>query len=457
MRGLRGPGPPGSQGADGPHPVNAVLETQIVGGPVIAIAYALSAGLVVYLLARRPSRRWLLTLAIAALTGAAAAVATWFVAIRVMHTVEIPLTHLVYLWLAATLVAVCIAIANLWRSRWWRKLVAAIAVLVFAATGTLAVNAVFGIDRTLAQFLGVTIRRPIALTPPTSGAVPAQARGPLWKTWAPPSGMPALGKTGTAAIPGTVSGFTARPAGIYLPPAAMVKDPPPLPLVVMMMGQPGNPTPHYVADALNRLAARHHGLAPIVIVADQLGNPNTDTLCLNTPEYGNVETYITQDVVNWALAHLNVTHDHRYWTIAGYSNGGECAVSFAVKHPQLWSNVIDISGEEYPGFDNPRWTLQHIFHGDQAAYDAQDPVTMLAHTRLPGTFGVFTIGSNDATFKPGVLRTVAAAEAAGMTVDYHEIPHGGHVLPALSDGLAYAFAQLYPRLGLAPPAAASAA
>lgn len=431
--------------------MNAVLATDIVSGPVIVAAYALATALVVYLVGRPPSRRWLAALGIAGLAGVTMAVLTWFVAVRVLHTIEVPLTHVVYFWLAATFIAVCIAVVNFWRSRWWRKLVAAVAVVVFGVTGTLAVNAVFGIDRTLAQFLGVTIRRPIALTPPTAGAVAGVMRGPLWKTWTPPHGMPAEGKTGTALIPGTISGFTARPAGIYLPPAALVKNPPALPLVVMMMGQPGNPTPHYVADALNRLAEQHHGLAPIVVVADQLGNPNTDTLCLNTSAYGNVETYITRDVVGWALAHLNVTHDHRYWTVAGYSNGGECAVSFAVKHPELWSNVVDISGEEYPGFDNPRWTLQHIFHGDQEAYDAQDPVNLLAHTRLPGTFGVFTIGSNDLTFKPGMLRTVAAAEAAGMTADYHEIPHGGHVLPALSDGLAYAFAQLYPRLGLSEP------
>lgn len=431
--------------------MNDLLAVNIVSGPAIVIAYLLSAVLLVYLVVRRPTRRWLLTIGIAVVTGGVLAVLTWLVAVRVLHTVEIPLTHVVYLWLAATYIAVCIAIVNLWRSRWWRTLIAAVSIVVFAVTGTLAVNAVFGMDRTVAAFLGVTIRRPLHLAPPTATGATGEELGTLWKTWHPPAGMPTEGTQGTAVIPGTLSGFTARPAGIYLPPAALVANPPKLPLVVMMMGQPGNPTPHYVAAALNRLAAEHKGLAPIVIVADQLGNPDVDTLCLNTPDYGNVETYITEDVVNWALAHLNVTHDHRYWTVAGYSNGGECAMSFAVKKPKLWSNVLDISGEEYPGFDNADWTLEHIFHGSQAAYDAENPVNMLSKTHLPDSFGVFTMGSNDLTYKPGMLATVAAAEAAGMTTAYYEVPNGGHVLPALSDGLDYAFTLLYPRLGLAAP------
>lgn len=423
----------------------------IVSGPAIVIAYLLAAALLISLLCRRPTRRWLVTVAIAIVTGGVLAVATWFVAVRVLHTVQIPLTHVIYLWLAATYIAVCIAIVNLWRSRWWRKLIAAVSIVVFAVTGTLAVNAVFGMDRTVAAFLGITIRRPLHLAPPSPAGATGESLGTLWKTWRPPADMPTEGRQGTAVIPGTLSGFTARPAGIYLPPAALVANPPKLPLVVMMMGQPGNPTPHYVATALDRLAADHNGLAPIVIVADQLGNPDVDTLCLNTPNYGNVETYITADVVNWALAHLNITHDHRYWTVAGYSNGGECALSFAVKKPKLWSNVLDISGEEYPGFDNPGWTLEHIFHGSQAAYDAENPVNMLAKTRLPGSFGVFTVGSNDLTFKPGMLTTVTAAQAAGMTTAYYEVPNGGHVLPALSDGLDHAFTLLYPRIGLAAP------
>lgn len=420
----------------------------IVYGPVIMTSFVVSAALLLYLLVRPPTRRWLLTSVSALLAGGMLAVLTWLIVVRLLHAVRIPLSHVIYFWLAATFAGVALAVVNLWRSRWWRKLTATGAILVFLVTGTLAINAKFGLNRTLGAFVGASIQNPVALPPPTGAPGQSKSKGPLWKTWKPPAGMPEHGTVGTAVIPGTLSGFTARPAGIYLPPAALVANPPALPLVVMMMGRPGAPDPHYAATILDRFAATHHGLAPIVVVADQLGDPTIDTLCLDTAQFGNVETYITQDVVNWAIANLNVTHDHRYWTIAGYSNGGQCAMSFMAKYPRLWSNVLDISGEEYPGSDAPSGVLNNIFHGDQAAYDAQKPINILAKTKLPNTFGVFTVGSNDGAYIPGVQRTVAAAAAAGMSTVYYEAPNGGHVLPALTDGLKKGFELLYSRLGL---------
>ncbi|GAB3806640.1 alpha/beta hydrolase-fold protein [Humibacter antri] len=420
----------------------------IVTGPFIVTMFALSGALLVVLLVRPPSKRWLVTSLAAVACGGMLAVVTWLILVRWMHVVPIPLSHVVYFWFAATLVAVAVAVANLWRSRWWRKAIAALSVIVFLVTGSAAVNAVFGIDRTFGQFLGVTVPHPIPLTPPTAAAGMVSDYKPLAATWEPPSDMPRQGRVGTEVIPGTVSGFHARPAGIYLPPAALVPGAPALPLVIMMMGQPGNPDPHFAAKILDEFAARHNGLAPIVIVADQLGSPSVDTLCLNTTEFGRVETYITKDVVDWALANLNVTHDHRYWTIAGYSNGGQCAISMIAKHPKLWSNVLDISGEEFPGSDYPAPVLRNIFHGDRAAYDAQKPINILAKIKLPGTFGVFTVGSNDYTYLPGVRRTYAAASDAGMDAVYYEVPNGGHVLRALNGGLRKGFGLLYPRLGL---------
>ena len=184
---------------------------------------------------------------------------------------------------------------------------------------------------------------------------------------------------------------------------------------------------------------------------DRVGDPDQDPLCLDTPNYGNAETFLTKDVVNWAKANLNIIKDPRYWTIAGYSNGGQCAISLAAKHPDLFSNVVDISGEEFAGSEIQAATLADVFHGDQAAYDAVKPVNLLAARTFSDTVAVFTVGSNDAEFVEGQKRVAAEAAAAGMTTTYWESPDGGHVLPALTDGLDKAFDVLYPCLGLAPP------
>lgn len=432
--------------------LDLLLRVNVVSGGVIWSFFGLSAFALAYLLARRPARRFLAMSAGAIIVGGLAALLIWFLVVRVFNVFGTSLGLTTYLWLGATCVGVCLAFANLWNSGRLRKTLAVACVVVFLVTGALGVNAGYGLNRTLGSVLGISTDGPLALPPLKGAPGEGSSSQPLWKSWKPPADMPEKGTTGSQVIPNTVSGFSSRPAGIYLPPAALVPNPPALPLVVLMMGQPGAPDPSYVAETLDRMAARTNGLAPIVIVADQLGDPSVDPLCLDTAKYGNAETFLTQDVVNWARANLTIIQNPAYWTVAGYSNGGQCAISLFAKHPKLWSNVIDISGEEFPGSESVAANLQEVFGGDMAAYDTQKPVNLLANRHFEGASAVFTVGSNDADFIPGVRRVAAAAEAAGMTVTYWESPDGGHVLPALTDGLNKAFDVLYPRLGLSATA-----
>ena len=424
-----------------------LLGIDIVNGPLLYVVIGLATVQLLFLLLRTPSRTWIVTVLIAVAAGLGAAGLTWFVVVVVINAFGTSPGVVCFLWFVATCAAVAVAIANFMRSSTRRKVAAGVSVVFFLMAGTLAINASFGLNRTVGALFGVMTEPAIAL-PAATGAGHSDA---LYQSWVAPTDLPPAGTTGSQVIPNTASGFMSRPAGIYLPPAALVANAPALPLVILLMGQPGNPDPSFVAATLDREAAAHGGLAPIVIVADQLGDPAVDPLCLDTPNYGNAETFITTDVVNWARANLNIINDPRYWTIAGYSNGGQCAISLAAKHPDLFSNVVDISGEEFAGSEIEAATLADVFHGDQAAYDAVKPITLLAGRTFPDAFAVFTVGSNDTGFIPGQQRLADAASAAGMTVTYWESPNGGHVLPALTDGLDEAFRVLYPRLGLAPP------
>jgi enterochelin esterase-like enzyme len=269
--------------------------------------------------------------------------------------------------------------------------------------------------------------------------------------------MPAKGKTGllsgTDAIPATLSGFPARAASVYYPPAALVKNPPRLPFVLLMMGQPGTPDPQYIANVLDGMAAKNHGLAPIALVVDQLSDPAKDPACADSTTYGKAETYITKDVVNWAKANLNILHSAKYWTIAGYSNGGACAFKYAAESPDVWGNLIDASGDEFPGPEIQADTIKNVFGGNKAAYEASKPASILA--AHPGayskTVAVFTTGQNDAAFGPGAKRASQAAQAAGMQTTFYVIPGADHVGGAVDGGLQKGFDVLYPHLGLSKP------
>ncbi len=279
----------------------------------------------------------------------------------------------------------------------WRKIVAGFAIVWFLITAAVGINAAFGINPTLGSLFGVVASNPIDIG--DGGDASAAPDQPIYQTWKPPADMPAQGTRGTQSIPGTVSGFTARDAGIYLPPAALGADAPALPLVVMMMGHPGNPDVTFIGDVLDQFAAQHDGLAPIVIVADQLGGDGTtDPACADSTAFGNAETYVTQDVVNWARANLRIIDDPRYWIVAGYSNGGGCAIKYGAKYPDVFKNIIDVSGEEYPGSEDPDDVTAAIYGGDSAAFDASKPIAIMQAAPAGSyseTTAVFTAGSED--------------------------------------------------------------
>ncbi|MCI4657612.1 alpha/beta hydrolase [Cryobacterium zhongshanensis] len=260
--------------------------------------------------------------------------------------------------------------------------------------------------------------------------------------------VPTVGSIETVHIPATASGFVARDAEVYLPPAALAPDPPELPFVLMMMGQPGSPDATYIGSVLDSFAATHQGLAPIVVVADQLGDPNVDSLCLDTAIHGNVQTYLEQDVIAWARTHLNLRSDRAAWTVAGFSNGGQCAISLATKFPGTWGNVISVSGTTYAGIESEPDVLAGVFGGDQAAYDATKPATIMSVTHFPDTDAVFTFGEDDAFIGPAQKALSSDALDAGMETSLFEVPGEGHTVGALVGGLTKAFDILAARLGL---------
>ncbi|WP_394553937.1 alpha/beta hydrolase-fold protein [Agromyces sp. MMS24-JH15] len=432
----------------------SLLEIDIVADSFVLVWLVLSGILVLYLLAKEWSIRWFLVAFLVLFVSALIGGGVVWIAVNVLNAFGGPVDDAVWLWVPLAFAGIGLAIFNLWGSRWWRKVVAGVSIVVFALTALFAINAAYGLNRTLGSLLHISTADPITpITPPASA--PPEPEGALYTWWTPPADLPATGRSGVVdgGIPNAVSGFPARPAQLYLPPAALVAAPPRLPLMIFMMGQPGDPDVSFTAEVLDRFAADHGGLAPIVLVVDQLGDPSVDPLCLDT-SMGKVETYVMQDVVPWATANLHVDPPGRFWTVGGYSNGGQCALYFGSKYPETFANILDISGEEFQGADNADAVLASVFDGDEFAYDAVKPTTiMTAKTPYPDTWVVFTVGSEDPHYPPGVERNAEAATQAGMHVTSTTVEGAGHGADALTGGLQAGFDVLYPRLELAPPPA----
>jgi len=431
---------------------NWVWGLEVIDGPLPYAVWGLTALSAIILLIRSPRDGWWLRALVGLVGGALIGVAAVLIA-NATSAFGDALPPAVMWWVAGAFAVIGLAIVSMWKSRVWRKIVAAVAILLALASAALGVNAAFGIDRTLGDMVGISSLDKID---DLGGPHPSPtATGPLYESWKPPADMPSKGKvgllSGANAIPSS-AGFKPRDASIYLPPAAQVKDAPPLPIVVMMMGMPGNPDPSFIAAALDDLAAKNKGLAPIVIVADQLGDPSQDPVCADSKKYGGVATYFNKDIVDYAKSKLNVLDDPQYWTITGYSNGGACAFTWAAQHPEIWGNLVDISGDEFPGVENQNAAINDVYAGDKAAYEASMPTAWLQKNagKYANHVAVFTVGQNDPGFLPGAERNSKLAEGAGFVTTYYVVPGAGHVADALNGGLPKAFEVLYPHLGLAP-------
>jgi poly(3-hydroxybutyrate) depolymerase len=432
--------------------MDALWQLPVISGPVPWIVYAIAIALFLILLLRRPKLRWVLTAIIGIAAGAIIGLGVYLLA-NALNAFGSPLPLEVGLWAGAAFAGVGLAIVNFWRSPVWRKIVAAFAIVWFLVAAMIGINAFYGLNPTLGSIFGISAANPIDIPTPGPSPDPTEtSAGPLYETWTPPADMPATGQQGTQAIPGTVSGFQARDAGIYLPPAALAADAPALPLVIMMMGYPGNPDQSYIAAILDDFSAQNKGLAPIVVVADQIGTSG-DPACTDSTAYGEAETYIKTDVVDWARQNLRIIDDPRYWVIAGYSNGGGCAFKYGAEEPDVFKNILDISGELFPGSEDPDDVIAKIYGGDQAAFEASKPVNILQANpgKYDGVTAIFTAGENDPEYIEASQNAAAAALAAGMSVTTYIVPGAGHVVDALNGGLQEGFTVLYPVLGLSPP------
>jgi enterochelin esterase-like enzyme len=270
--------------------------------------------------------------------------------------------------------------------------------------------------------------------------------------WSPPEGLPRQGVVGRVDIPATESGFPARSAYVYLPPAAFAAEPPALPVVVAMAGQPGEPADIFRAGEVDRIldavAADHDGLAPIVVVPDQLGDPTVNPMCVDGPA-GNSETYLTVDVPDWIRANLNVSTDPADWTVAGFSQGGTCAVQLGAGHPELFGALLDVSGEEAPSLGTVDATIERGFGGDEDAYRAATPEGLLAeHGPYEDTVAVFAAGEDDSRYSASMRTVSAQAAEAGMAVTVLVSPGTGHDWNTARYGLREGFTRLLPRWGI---------
>ena len=409
--------------------LHPLLDLRLQTGPLPVIVFCLSAVALLVLGTRRPVRRWLPTQLLGALVGAGVGLVLAWLVSDVWNSFGVALTPITRLWFALGVGGIGFAIAGLWRARVWRVVVGGASVLLFAFAGAIGVNVDVAEFPTLGSALGVDTIHKLAL--PLSKPTPMiNTVESLAQSWHAPADLPKAGTLGSVTIPATVSHFAARSALVYLPPAALVNNPPRLPVLEMLSGQPGQPsnliTSGALANILDQFASAHAGLAPIVVIPDQLGAPQFNPMCLDSP-LGNSATYLTVDVPTWINQHLHVLSGRAAWAIGGFSQGGTCAIQLGAKYRALYGSIFDIAGQLAPFRGSVASTIATGFGGSAAAYAAAVPTALLAAgAPYADTLGVFFVGQNDARYGAVSVVISNAARAAGMTVHFEQSPGTAH-------------------------------
>ncbi|MGZ4662124.1 MAG: alpha/beta hydrolase [Arthrobacter sp.] len=300
------------------------------------------------------------------------------------------------------------------------------------------VNAYFGLNHSVSDLTGTAVARIPALEDALKHQ-PGGAPAVRLSDWTSPGGLPPDGTIRKTAIPGTVSGFHSRDAYVYFPPAYQGSPRPALPVLVLFSGQPGAPADWLTGGALrsrmDRFAADHGGVSPVVVVVDPNGSASGNTLCMDS-RIARADTFLSRDVPDWIRSTLDVDPDPQQWAAGGFSYGATCAMQMVTRHPDIYSAALSFSSEKEPALAKERHkTIDASFGGDTAAFEALTPMRLMQERRYEGKAIYFGAGERDPEFIEYMALLSAAARKAGFSVEAHRIPNAGHSWETASRGM----------------------
>lgn len=257
----------------------------------------------------------------------------------------------------------------------------------------------------------------------------------------------AHGVVTTVDLPAVSARFRPRLANVYLPPAWFRRDHPRLPVVLLLAGTPGHTTDWTRAGnadrAADRYAQAHHGIGPILVMADGNGSFWGDTECVDLPGR-EAETYLTVDVPAAMRRVFDTGPDP--WAIMGSSEGGTCAVTLALRHPDRFGVFADLSGEYGPTLGQHRTTVAKLFGGSEERWRASDPRTLLSNWHHGDAMaGWFEVGNSDHDPRKAAAVLHGLARDAGLNT-HLVMRAGAHNFIFWSDAFDHALAWVLDRL-----------
>ncbi|MCQ4044074.1 alpha/beta hydrolase [Streptantibioticus rubrisoli] len=382
-------------------------------------------------------RNWRLRRAPLAVVASAAVTAVLAVVVVRAAGITDPVPFTLWIWAGVAITALVVLVVG-WRgARWWRRLLAPVAMLLAVFCAANAVNQSLGYYPTVDDAIGELTDSPLPqqITLSQLGTV---------------TGKTKTGRIVSVDIPGN-AGFHPRQELVYLPPAWFrSKTRPKLPVLEMIGGEFSEPDNWVRAGGAvataDAYAEKHHGFAPVLVFADPAGGFKVDTECVNGPR-GMAEDHLVQDVPRYIEKTFGTSTNARKWGVVGWSMGGTCAVDMTVEHPNVFTHFEDISGDIGPNTGTKQQTISKLYGGDAAAWSAHDPLTVLAHHgRYQHVTGWFESGDHEGKHIAQAHKLCAAATKDGISCKVNVAP-GFHDWQFGSRAFAQALPWLAQQLG----------
>ena len=333
-----------------------------------------------------------------------------FVGLRLTQAIPVGAPRSLYVWLCVACLMAGLVAAGWHRAHWPRRISGILAVVLAVIAAGSAVNQTFAYYPTFDRLFGKSANHFL------DDAQLSAMRTQVAKT----GQLPDHGATLAVAIPGKDLKFTPRPAYGWVPPAWFARNHPQLPVIELLHGAPGDPsdwTKSAYADATAlAFAQQHHGMAPILAMPDINGSWGADSECVNSNMFGAVETYLTQTVPQFMQKNFNAKTDPGSIAIAGLSEGGLCATTLALNNPKVYAAFGNYSGNASPTYQDAsqQQTIQILFGGSQASYNAHNPPYLLTQHRYPGLAGWFEVGDQDSGSLQAARALQPLASSAGI-------------------------------------------
>ena len=333
-----------------------------------------------------------------------------FVGLHVTQAIPVGAPRSLYVWLSVACLMAGLVVAGWHRAHWPRRIAGVAAVVLAIVSAGSAVNQTFSYYPTFDRLFGKSANH--FLDNQQLNAMRAQV--------AKTGQLPDHGATLAVSIPGTNLKFTPRPAYVWVPPAWFARNRPQLPVIELLHGTPGDPsnwTKSAFADATSlAFAEQHHGMAPILVMPDVNGSFSGDTECVNSTMYGDVETYLTKTVPAFMQKNFNTSTAQGSIAIAGLSEGGLCATTLTLNNPKEYVAFGNYSGNASPTYqdDNQAQTIQALFGGSAANFNAHNPPYILKQQRFTGISGWFEAGQQDPVSVQAAHTLQGLAANAGM-------------------------------------------